>query len=233
MNSAKAEAERKYTELLEQLARQNAASQGQNYQQVQQAGQQASQQAQELLSAEEVAYFQENALINPGETYRQFADVIYERGVKRETERVKQELRQEFGQVASQFAQQLAPMAINSYEQTNFNTPLYQQVLPQFRELVQQEVAVNPGVVNNVQALNTLRSLAVARALEGGQLQMNTSQPSLPFSEVPGSPLGNFRPQGPQADPRAVEFGRLLGIDPKVTAKVNEVFERNGVYRNE
>lgn len=35
VNDQKAEAERKYTDLLEQLARQNAASQGQNYQQVQ------------------------------------------------------------------------------------------------------------------------------------------------------------------------------------------------------
>lgn len=135
--------------------------------------------------------------------------------------------------MANQFAQQLAPMALSNYEQTAFNSPLLQQVLPTFRELVQQELSVNPSVVNNPQALNTLKSIALGRAVEGGQLQLGTSQPSLPFSENPGSPVGNFRPQTPQADPRAVEFARLLGIDPKVTNKVHEVFDRNGVYRNE
>ena len=58
VNAQKAEAERKYTELLEQLARQNAAGQGQSYAQVQQAGQEAAQAARDLLSPEEISYFE-------------------------------------------------------------------------------------------------------------------------------------------------------------------------------
>ena len=200
---------------------------------MQQAGQDAARQARDLLTPDEIAYFEQHALTDPGNAYNQFAQLIYERGVKQETERVKQELRQEFGAVANQFAQQMAPMAIASYKQTAFSTPLYQQVAPVFDQLLQQEMSVNPGVVNNPQALDTLRSLAVAKAVESGQLNLGQTQPSLPFTETPGSPLGTLRPQTPQADPRAVEVGRLLGIDPKVTHKVHEVFDRNGVYRNE
>lgn len=40
-------------------------------------------------------------------------------------------------------------------------------------------------------------------------------------------------PQAVQADPRAIQFGKLLGIDPKVINKTHEVFTRNGVYQNE
>lgn len=215
------------------MARQQAAAQGQGIAQVQQAGQDAGQQARQLLSAEEIEYFNQNALVDPGGTYQQFADLIYQRGVKVETDRVKQELRQEFGQVANQFAQQMAPMAIASYKQTAFNTPLYQQVIPAFDALLQEEMRANPGVVNNPQALDLLRSLAVAKSVESGTLNLGAPQPTLPFTEQPGAPLGYARPQAPQADPRALQFGKLLGIDEKVTNKVHEVFERNGVYRHE
>lgn len=228
-------AESKYTELLEQLSRQQAASQGQGYAQAQQTGQNLGQQARELLTAEEIEYFNQNALIDPGGSMRQLTDLIYERGIRHETERVKQELRQEFGAVAQNFAQQIAPMAINSYKQTAFNTPVYQSALPIFEEMLAQEMRVNPGVVNNPDALNTLRTLALGKAAETGKLQFSSSQQNLPFSENPGSPLSGMFPNNTtvQADPRAVSVGKLLGIDPKVINKTHEVFQRNGVYRND
>lgn len=167
----------------------------------------------------------------------QLTQVIYERGVRQESERVKQELRQEFGTVASQFAQQIAPMAVNQFKQSAFSTPLYQQALPEFDNLLQQEMSVNPGVVSNPQALETLKTLALGRAIESGKIQLGqpaTSQRSLPFTENPGSPVVGFQPHtAPQADPRAVQFGQLLGIPENVINKTHEVFERNGVYRNE
>lgn len=181
-------------------------------------------------------WFNDNALIDPGGAMRQLSQVIYERGVRTETERVKQELRQEFGTVAQQFAQQIAPMAVNQFKQSAFNSPLAQQALPEFDALLQQEMSVNPGVVNNPQALETLKTLAIGRAVESGKLNLAQKSPQLvPFSESPGYPMAPFTPSNQQfaADPRAVQFGQRLGIKPEIINKTHEVFERNGVYRNE
>ena len=135
--------------------------------------------------------------------------------------------------MATQFAQQIAPVAVQAFKQQHFTTPLDQQIAPVFDELLQAELNVNPGVVNNPQALMTLKTLAIGQAVQQGKLNLGAPAPSLPFSETPSSPFGNFQQQTPQADPRAVQFAKLLGIDPKVTNKVHEVFERNGVYRSE
>lgn len=153
--------------------------------------------------------------------------------MKKEVSRLETQLRSEMGQYVNQFAQQLAPMAISSYKQQHFSTPLMQQAAPEFDKLLQQEMQVNPAVVNNPQALDTLRTLALGRALENGSLQVGQQTRQMPFSESPGAPIG-FAPQvNPQAPTQAIKFAELLGIKPEVTNTIHSVFEKNGVYRNE
>lgn len=172
--------------------------------------------------------------MDPGGTLRTLTELIYERGVKAESTRIKQELREEFGSVAQNFAQQIAPMAINSYKQNAFSNPAHRAAMPMFEQMLAQEMQVNPGVVNNTQALDTLRTLALGRAIESGQIQMGQQSQSLPFSETAGSLGNSFGAPTPQgADPQAVRIGQLLGIDPKVVNTTHQVFLKNGVYRND
>lgn len=112
-----------YEQQIAQTARQQAAQQGAGYQQVQEAGQSAGQQyqqAQELLTQEELNGFDQLMLTNPGEAVQRLTGIIYERGVKVETQKVRTELRQEMGQYVNQFASQMAPMALATYKSSKF-----------------------------------------------------------------------------------------------------------------
>lgn len=227
--------EEKYTSLLEQLARQNAAAQGQGYQAVQEAGAQVAQASRELLTAEERQYFETAALTNPAEAFDTFARLIQERSVKQEVERARQELRQEMQGYVNQFGQALAPMALQNYKAQAFNTPQSKAIEPIFDELVQAARSADANVVNNPQQLDLLRQVAIGRAYEQGMLQQS-SAPQVPFSESAGSIFSANQRQQQQAasaHPDAIEFGRRLGLSPDVINKVDNVFTRNGVYRNE
>lgn len=170
--------------------------------------------------------FDQLVLTNPGDAVRQLTNIILERGVKTETQRVRNELRQEMGQYVNQFATQMAPMALATYAQNKFAGNL-QGAKAIFDGLVATEMQSNPGVVNNPQSLDLLREVAIGRAYQTGAFN---GQQAPPFSEQAGSGH-SFTPQGPRADANTLQINRLLGLDDKTTSVIDDVFTKNGVYR--
>lgn len=226
---------------IEMLQRQMQAAQGQSYQQIQQtaaSNQQTAQKALELLTAEERGYLENNLITDPSTTLNRLAEIIMERGVNVRVNEEVGKVRQEMNDLAGQFRQTMEPMVLSNFKSSKFsNQP--PAVVKLFDDIVKFASQTHPGVTSDPQALENLRFIALGQAADQGLFQSANQQQhqnnqSIPFSEGAGNGgFGGLLPRQATQVPREVRMiAEKMGIKPDEAAKMYELMDSRGVFRN-
>lgn len=192
----------------------------------------------DVLTPDEIAAFQMDALTDPGNALQRFGAILLERGVDRRVQDVEGRLRGEMQAYAQQFSQTMAPTLLDSYRQKSFSTPQMRAVQPIFDQLVQQAQQANAQIVYDQPSLDNLRALAIGRAFEQGQLGNGNAPVGNPtarlFSENPSATGFGGGNRNPQILSQVAGFAARLGLPADEVKKAEGLYqamEDRGIFR--
>ncbi len=191
-----------------------------------------------LFTTEELQGFETELVVSPGEALQKITKTIFDRGVTREVNAVREDFNSRFQQLENASLQQAIPTAIDNFKRSRFanSDPDF---VTTFDTMVAQIAKDSPASLANPQTLENVRLASIGYVTDQRSAAGYRAPQRAPFSETPGmsagwaNAFGQNQQQGNNTfvPPEVITAGKQMGLSEAELRATYLAMNQSGVFR--